>query len=340
MQTQAYSIFSEDEQRQLHDFLNTLISSAHSPPPQQMLHARPSPFPNNYRYPTLAPLTTASTFHAYPTRPPQTVYPPQLPTSVQFQNAKLEESAAKHVAYAQSPAVPLPSYSRPPHIQNAAFLPTSVKFQNEKLEEPGSSKTTVAPSVTVQYPAYSIRPPQIITSLALPASVPFQNGKLEEPLVSKDSQPTPMSKPSSVTTISPGRSECSPPTQSDPQPKGKAGGGRGRGKRKAQVSVEEGDPAQSVGKNGKLLLTEEEKRANHIESEKKRRLNIKVGFDQLVELVPSLTNCHRSEALILEKSVEHVRYLLRQREELKARLTELSKNLGEDWSIDEELPFV
>ncbi|KAI8811405.1 Myc-type, basic helix-loop-helix domain-containing protein, partial [Cladochytrium replicatum] len=83
------------------------------------------------------------------------------------------------------------------------------------------------------------------------------------------------------------------------------------------------------------LLTEEEKRANHIESEKKRRLNIKVGFDQLVELVPSLTNCHRSEALILEKSVEHVRYLLRQREELMARLTLLRKNLG-DASADEE----
>ncbi|RKO91486.1 hypothetical protein BDK51DRAFT_6183, partial [Blyttiomyces helicus] len=51
----------------------------------------------------------------------------------------------------------------------------------------------------------------------------------------------------------------------------------------------------------KQLLTEEEKRANHIESEKKRRQNIRVGFDQLVEMVPSLSQCHRSEALILQK---------------------------------------
>lgn len=49
------------------------------------------------------------------------------------------------------------------------------------------------------------------------------------------------------------------------------------------------------------LLTEAEKKANHIASEQKRRQNIRIGFDSLVEIVPTLSECHRSEALILQK---------------------------------------
>lgn len=49
------------------------------------------------------------------------------------------------------------------------------------------------------------------------------------------------------------------------------------------------------------LLTEAEKKANHIASEQKRRQNIRLGFDQLIEIVPSLSQGNRSEALILQK---------------------------------------
>jgi hypothetical protein len=49
------------------------------------------------------------------------------------------------------------------------------------------------------------------------------------------------------------------------------------------------------------LLSENQKKANHIASEQKRRANIKIGFDQLVSMVPTLDSCHRSESLILQK---------------------------------------
>lgn len=49
------------------------------------------------------------------------------------------------------------------------------------------------------------------------------------------------------------------------------------------------------------LLTEDQKKANHIASEQKRRANIKIGFDQLVDMVPSLDGSHRSESLVLQK---------------------------------------
>ncbi|TPX70351.1 hypothetical protein SpCBS45565_g01759 [Spizellomyces sp. 'palustris'] len=87
--------------------------------------------------------------------------------------------------------------------------------------------------------------------------------------------------------------------------------------------------ANNAKKSGKQLLTEEEKRANHIESEKKRRQNIRTGFDQLVEIVPTLSQCHRSEALILQKAVEYVQYLLRQKSDLQARVSHMRNVLAE-----------
>ncbi|CAG8481313.1 7797_t:CDS:2 [Ambispora leptoticha] len=83
------------------------------------------------------------------------------------------------------------------------------------------------------------------------------------------------------------------------------------------------------GKKGHELLTEAEKKANHIASEQKRRQHIRMGFDQLVEIVPTLSQCHRSEALILQKSVEYIQQLLIQKSELKERVKSLQATLGD-----------
>ncbi|KAG0375484.1 hypothetical protein BGX24_009037, partial [Mortierella sp. AD032] len=77
------------------------------------------------------------------------------------------------------------------------------------------------------------------------------------------------------------------------------------------------------------LLTEAEKKANHIASEQKRRQNIRVGFDSLVEIVPTLSDCHRSEAVILQKSVDYIHRLLSQKNELKSRVRDLQTHLGD-----------
>lgn len=51
------------------------------------------------------------------------------------------------------------------------------------------------------------------------------------------------------------------------------------------------------------LLTAEEKKANHIASEQKRRQAIREGFDRLTEVVPGLTKSQgRSETIVLQKS--------------------------------------
>ena len=72
----------------------------------------------------------------------------------------------------------------------------------------------------------------------------------------------------------------------------------------------------SVGPDG--LLTEEQKRANHIASEHRRRNVLRDGFQRLVEVVPALVEVSaRSEAIILQQTVLHVQHLLAQRQQLR-----------------------
>ncbi|KAI7886197.1 hypothetical protein K492DRAFT_190419 [Lichtheimia hyalospora FSU 10163] len=91
------------------------------------------------------------------------------------------------------------------------------------------------------------------------------------------------------------------------------------------------------------LLSEAEKKANHIASEQKRRQNIRLGFEQLIEVVPALSQGNRSEALILQKSVEHIRHLVSTKNDLKNQVRSLQEQLGEpsydDDSSEDELAY-
>ncbi|CAO3615119.1 unnamed protein product [Mucor hiemalis] len=91
------------------------------------------------------------------------------------------------------------------------------------------------------------------------------------------------------------------------------------------------------------LLSESQKKANHIASEQKRRQNIRIGFDQLIDIVPTLNHGNRSEALILQKSVDHIRQLIHAKNELKNQVRDLQGTLGdtnyEDDSSEDELMY-
>lgn len=77
---------------------------------------------------------------------------------------------------------------------------------------------------------------------------------------------------------------------------------RSYGQEALDEEEEEEDKKERKGRKAPHeLLTDAEKKANHIASEKKRRQNIRLGFDQLIEIVPSLTQGNRSEAFILQK---------------------------------------
>ncbi|MCJ1411909.1 hypothetical protein MMC19_006001 [Ptychographa xylographoides] len=70
------------------------------------------------------------------------------------------------------------------------------------------------------------------------------------------------------------------------------------------------------GSPGKPRLTEEEKKANHIASEQKRRAAIRAQFDRLAELTPGMTGQGRSEGVVLTKVVEFAREQVDERKRL------------------------
>ncbi|KAK3336519.1 hypothetical protein B0T19DRAFT_41488 [Cercophora scortea] len=70
----------------------------------------------------------------------------------------------------------------------------------------------------------------------------------------------------------------------------------------------------------KLRLTEQEKKANHIASEKKRRQGIRDGFDRLADMVPGLEGQGRSEGIVLQGTHDHILAQLQRRRELIEKL--------------------
>jgi len=63
-------------------------------------------------------------------------------------------------------------------------------------------------------------------------------------------------------------------------------------------------------------LTEQEKKDNHISSEKKRREAIRAGFDLLADLVPGLQGQARKEGHVLELTNQYLKVQLAERRRL------------------------
>ncbi|KAI1167101.1 hypothetical protein F5B18DRAFT_523880 [Nemania serpens] len=107
-----------------------------------------------------------------------------------------------------------------------------------------------------------------------------------------------------------------------------------------QGSSQDGDN-QGLAVDEKPRLTEEEKKQNHIQSENKRRLAIRAGFDRLCEIVPGMEGQGRSEAVVLQRTVEYIREQLVKRRDLvmaaEARGEYVSDELKEPLAILESL---
>lgn len=74
-------------------------------------------------------------------------------------------------------------------------------------------------------------------------------------------------------------------------------------------------------------LSEQEKKNNHIASEQKRRMAIREGFDRLTEIVPGLEGQGRSENIVLKKSVDHMRDVLNERQQLIKQIQALGREV-------------
>lgn len=69
----------------------------------------------------------------------------------------------------------------------------------------------------------------------------------------------------------------------------------------------------------KPRLTEQEKKNNHIASEQKRRQAIREGFDRLAALTPGMEGQGRSESLVLNAAIVHMKEQLVEHKRLLAQ---------------------
>ncbi|EGO52935.1 hypothetical protein NEUTE1DRAFT_133463 [Neurospora tetrasperma FGSC 2508] len=73
-------------------------------------------------------------------------------------------------------------------------------------------------------------------------------------------------------------------------------------------------------------LTEEEKKQNHIQSEHKRRTQIRNGLEAVSKIVPGCENLQRSEGVLLHKLVEFMAVHMEERQKMIEEL----ESLGEE----------
>ncbi|CAO3699603.1 unnamed protein product [Rhizopus stolonifer] len=92
-------------------------------------------------------------------------------------------------------------------------------------------------------------------------------------------------------------------------------------------SYQLGKEEKSMKRQCKELLSDKQKKANHIASEQKRRNTIRGGFKELTELVPTLKNINNSKSIILFKSVEYVKQLDKRNQQLKDTLMILQRKV-------------
>ncbi|CAG60506.1 INO4 [Nakaseomyces glabratus] len=82
-------------------------------------------------------------------------------------------------------------------------------------------------------------------------------------------------------------------------------------------------------------LSEHEVRKNHVVSEQKRREIIRMMYDDLVQIVPDLSQKeNRSELAIYIKTANYLRWLYEKNQELRMRIQEKH---GDDKEIPQEL---
>ncbi|KAL1925206.1 uncharacterized protein VTP21DRAFT_89 [Calcarisporiella thermophila] len=92
-------------------------------------------------------------------------------------------------------------------------------------------------------------------------------------------------------------------------------------------------PSASTRKNSsqgmaRELLTEDEKRANHIASEQKRRNAIRLGYSELTEIVPALRDANYSKSVVLSKAVGYIKQLEKQTAALRDKVATMELRVG------------
>ncbi|KAI8066224.1 uncharacterized protein B0P05DRAFT_553455 [Gilbertella persicaria] len=109
-------------------------------------------------------------------------------------------------------------------------------------------------------------------------------------------------------------------------------------------SIRSQSPSPSISEKKRLklnrdILTDDEKRVNHIASEQKRRNTIRLGFKELTDMIPTLKNINNSKSTILFKAVEYIKHLDKRNRNLRDKLSTLQLRIQvEGRTLKEQRP--
>ncbi|KUI67094.1 hypothetical protein VM1G_03232 [Cytospora mali] len=201
--------------------------------------------------------------------------------------------------------------------KNRPFVPPSEKESTEAIHQdhlrylnafrlPNSANTTrpSSPVYNGEEPSFNLKtraPPPIKVESNGDSTKKWRKNKRDEDEDDEDEPQSAVSKTSARKRKQKGEVANSP---------GAEGAGSGK-RRKSSAAVKREN------------LTEDQKRENHINSEKKRRKVIQVGFENLSHIVPDIKGGNPSKSAMLEATVAWLQDLLDGNETLKAQMSQL-----------------
>ncbi|KAI8805623.1 hypothetical protein BJ742DRAFT_819463 [Cladochytrium replicatum] len=372
------SIFDPLEQRYLDDFLNAFSLASSTNPAatantQQQLHlasfhAPPLSVPQPAAISPNMMLNLSAHFRPSPPYPPPSMSPMSVEQAAHVLTSQDFFAQGYHAHQSHSPSVEpqKPTYTSPQiqAITSAVSLPI------------GQVVTQIVPISTLQITSQKSTSPIQNATTPIQPIPPTSNFVKGELLINSNnpSESKQTSTANPTTALAPEVSKVDLTPSDQPAPPSLKNRPRGRPPKRAlndfsnsangvdsqphstEVDGESHEKTEkrrkssisgSAGRRrgGKDLLTEEEKRANHIASEQKRRNMIRTGFAQLVELVPGLKTqggamdaggddggsgsaagvSGSSKSEILQKTVEFVRYLGASNQVMMERVAVLQK---------------
>ncbi|KAF9120116.1 hypothetical protein BGW39_011653 [Mortierella sp. 14UC] len=330
----SMQLFNPSEQRYFSEFLDTLVVD-------QDFTFDPSAIPNLPNLPLFTPETMPGSFVDNPYMLPSSssassLVNPGLMNSMDFDmtspssQSSFGHSLPNHFGHGfptspqqgDSPVSPgSPSGNNNPYtISGAISVPTKRKTNKSADRRKGSSISSDSSKLST--------PIQQLSKLSLNNSNSNGNG-------SSNGDSHGPSNPKKNK-----RDEDEHPTSSSPVSSPSNSRGQKEGSRERNASYSDGSvsdatnstptsttPATTKRKPYKELLTEEEKRANHIASEQKRRNTIRNGFKDMTDIIPDLKDVNSSKSTILFKAVDFIKHLENRNRMLQEKANQLESRL-------------
>lgn len=250
------------------------------------------------------PISTPSSMMMIPAQTNMEAFHYSQTRAISQQTAAAAVAAAVSQKQQQGPPVPV-LHNVPAKRKSQSDQSSTTATESDDRAAPRKAASVPSPSAARPLASSTARPPAQVSS-----SSQTKSATAAAPL---SSSPSTATQPIQVPNIK------TEPSSSITQNTADEGGSDEEDDEGMSPSSGNGTPA-TKRKPYKELLTEEEKRANHIQSEQKRRNTIRAGFRDLTDLVPTLKNVNNSKSTILFKAVEYIRYLERRNRGLRDKV--------------------